>query len=62
MTSRPTPADWLLAQYDSTDIDELFDIRPPHVQPMFTLKSASDPGDPMRIQPSDYHDPGRWWP
>lgn len=32
-----------------------------HVQPIFTLKSAMDPGEPMRVTASDYHDPARWW-
>ncbi len=63
MTSPVTPADWLLAEYDATDTEELTErLRPVPRLPIFTLKSVMDPGDPMRVRPSDYHDPDRRWP
>jgi hypothetical protein len=55
-------AEWLLAEYDATDVDD--DIRllaRVAVQPIFTLKSVHDPGEPMRVRSSDYHDLTRWW-
>lgn len=55
-------ARWLLAEYEATDVDD--DIRllaHVTVQPIFTLKSVYDPGEPMRITSSDYQDHGRWW-
>jgi len=55
-------ARWLLAEYDATDVDD--DIRllaHVTVQPIFTLKSVHDPGEPMRVRSLDYHDPARWW-
>ena len=55
-------AEWLLAEYDATDVDD--DIRRPArvtIQPVFTLKSVQDPGEPMRVAAPDYKDPDRWW-
>ena len=55
-------AEWLLAEYDATDVDD--DIRllaRVTVQPVFTLKSVQDPGEPMRVAVRDYQDPDRWW-
>ena len=55
-------AQWLLAEYDATDVDD--DIRllaRVTVQPLFTLKSVQDPGEPMRVAVRDYQDPDRWW-
>jgi hypothetical protein len=55
-------AQWLLAEYDSTDIQELAArLEPIPWRPIFTLKSLSDPGDPMRVQASEYQDPDGWW-
>jgi hypothetical protein len=62
MTSPVTPADWLLAEYDATDVDE--DIRLEvrvRVQPMISLKSPYS-ANPMTVRGSDYGDPDRWWP
>ena len=59
--SPATPADWLLAEYQATDVDE--DIRLEArvaVQPMIMLKSPYS-GNPMTVRPSDYGDPDRWW-
>jgi hypothetical protein len=54
-------ADWLLAEYDATDVDD--DIRRPArvtIQPMITFKSPYS-SNPMTVRVSDYHDPDRWW-
>jgi hypothetical protein len=62
MTYPATPADWLLAEYDAVDIDELIErLEAIPWRPIFTLKNVSDPGEPMRVQTSDYRDPDRWW-
>ena len=62
MTYPATPADWLLAEYDATDIDELIErLEAIPWRPIFTLKNVSDPGEPMRVQTADYRDPDRWW-
>jgi hypothetical protein len=59
---RLTPAGWLLARYDATGPGGLALIKClASVQPMFTLKSVHDHGEPMRVTASDYADPGRWW-
>jgi hypothetical protein len=61
MTSSVTPADWLLAEFDATDLDD--DIRGQArvaVQPMIALKSPYS-GNPMTVRSSDYGDPDRWW-
>ena len=66
----PGPAaQWLLAEYDDTDnpFRDLDDAhggvlwRGVYVQPIFTLKSATDAGKEMRISALDYADPGRWF-
>ena len=55
-------AEWLLAEYDATDVDDSIRLLA-HVtvQPLFTLKSVHDPGEPMRVAVPDYQDPDRWW-
>jgi hypothetical protein len=56
-----SPADWLLAEYDATDVDD--DIRfqaRVTVQPIFTFKSPYS-SNPMTVRTSDYHDPDRLW-
>ena len=55
-------ARWLLAEYDATDVDDCIRLLARvTVQPLFTLKSAQDPGEPMRVAVPDYQDPDRWW-
>lgn len=64
-------AEWLLAEFDTADPADLsadrydYDTdhywRPVYVQPMFTLKSATDPGTKMQVNQADYNDPMRWW-
>jgi hypothetical protein len=62
MTSAPTPADWLLAEYDATDIEEFIECPEPVLpRRIFTLKSVMDPGCPMRVSTSDHQDPDRCW-
>jgi hypothetical protein len=72
MTDTSTPAQWLIAEYEITDLagvcltDELDECERPvgghvNVQPMFALKSVMDAGAVMRVTRSDYSDPGRWW-
>jgi len=71
MTETVTPAQWLIAEYDATDPEEyardqdteaeLDTWGTVYVQPIFTLKSVTEPGAAMRVTPSDYCDPGRWW-
>jgi hypothetical protein len=72
MTDTGTPAQWLIAEYEVTDLagicltDELDECERPvgghvNVQPMFALKSVMDAGEPMRVTSSDYSDPGRRW-
>lgn len=72
MTDTSTPAQWLIAEYELTDlagislVDELDECEWPvgghvNVQPMFKLKSIMDAGEAMHVTPSDYRDPGRWW-
>jgi hypothetical protein len=72
MTDTSTPAQWLIAEYEITDLagvcltDELDECERPvgghvNVQPMFALKSVMDAGAVMHVAPSDYSDPGRWW-
>lgn len=64
-----TAADWLLAEFDATDVNQLavFDedtdawVWPPCVQPMFTIKPDMDSGAEMSVRPADYKDPERWW-
>jgi hypothetical protein len=61
----PTPADWLLAQYDAAGSDEMAyrtdDEDGNVVLPIYTLKSLYEPGESMRVTASDYGDPCRWW-
>ena len=54
---RATPADWLLAWYEQRKNQR----KSVAVQPLFTLKSVFDAGDPMRVTASDYGDKHRWW-
>jgi hypothetical protein len=72
MTDMPTPAQWLIEEYNITDlagiclVDELDECERPvgghvNVAPMFALKSVMDAGTAMRVTASDYSDPGRWW-
>jgi hypothetical protein len=71
------PAQWLITEYEATDTGEFshsqeFDLadrayavlgpgESVYVQPIFTLKSCTDTGHPMRIREVDYFDSGRWW-
>jgi hypothetical protein len=53
-------AQWLLAEYDATDTEELADtIGAVQIRPICTLKSLLDGGDPMRVTTADYQDPDR---
>jgi hypothetical protein len=55
-------AECLLAEYDATDVDECIRLLARvTVQPVFTLKSVQDPGEPMKVAVPDYQDPDRWW-
>ena len=58
MTQNPA-IEWLRVTLD-TRRRKAFD-RDFRIGPIFTLKSVYDPGEPMKIQPSDYQDPLRWW-
>ena len=61
MTTIINPAiAWLHATFE-TRRQKAFDHAFGNRGPMFTLKSAMDPGEPMHIRPGDYHDPQRWW-
>jgi hypothetical protein len=56
-------SEWLLAEYDVTDLDDLADSIGA-VQARRTicvLKSLLDGGVPMQVTTQDYHDPDRWW-
>ena len=57
----PTPAGWLLARYEKTKNHARDQRKSVAVQPLFTLKSVFDAGDPMRVTASDYGDKHRWW-
>ena len=72
MTDTRTPAQWLIAEYEATDLagicltDELDECERPvgghvNVQPIFALKSVMDAGHPMRVTSGDYLDAGRRW-
>jgi hypothetical protein len=71
MTSPGTPAQWLIAEYEATDPEEFTreetaeavpgPSRSVYVQPIFTLKSTDEAGNPMRVHLNDYFDQGRWW-
>ena len=52
---------WLLAEYDATDIDELADSigAVQARRPICVLKSLLDGGVPMRVTAGDYQDPDR---
>ncbi len=54
-------AEWLLAEYDATDIDELADSigAVQARRPICVLKTLLDSGVPMRVTAADYQDPGR---
>jgi len=52
-----TPADWLLVWYEKRKNQR----KSIAVQPLFTLKSVFDAGDPVRVTASDYGDTLRWW-
>jgi hypothetical protein len=68
-----TPAQWLIAEYEVTASDYEYYARDDsveaelgpngsiYVQPIFTLKTVTDSGHPMRVRPVDYFDRGRWW-
>jgi hypothetical protein len=66
-----TPAQWLIAEYEATDLDGYIADDAPgavlgpsgsvYVQPIFTLKRITDSGNPMRVCQRDYLDPARWW-
>lgn len=72
MTDKCAPAQWLIEEYEATDlagislVDDLDECQRPvgghvNVAPMFALKSVMDGGQVMRVTPSDYCDPDRWW-
>ena len=54
-------AQWLLAEYDATDIDELADSigAVQARRPICVLKTLLDGGAPMRVTAADYQDPDR---
>ena len=57
-------ADWLLARFSTTDVfdedaDEYAGVD--CIQPMFELKSDTEPGSTMHVTRADYADRGRWW-
>ena len=54
-----SPVEWLDATFDTRRrkaVDRDF-----RVGPIFTLKSAMDSGQAMRVGAADYDDPMRWW-
>ena len=56
-------AEWLLAEYDATDLEELvgsIGAVQAH-RTICVLKTLLDGGSPMRVTAPDYHDPDRWW-
>jgi len=57
----PSPADWLAARYEKRKNRACDQRKAVAVQPLFTLKSVFDAGDPMRVTASDYGDKHRWW-
>ena len=57
VNTRLTPDGWLLAWYEKRKNQR----KSIAVQPLFTLKSVFDAGDPMRVTASDYGDTRRWW-
>jgi len=57
----PTPAGWLLAQYENRKNHACDQRKSVAVQPLFTLKSVFDGGEAMRVTASDYGDKHRWW-
>jgi hypothetical protein len=59
--TRLAPGGWLLARYEKTKNRARDQRQSVAVQPLFTLKSVFDAGDPMRITASDYGDTLRWW-
>ena len=72
MTDVLTPAQWLIAEYEATDlagislVDDLDECERPvgghvNVAPMFTLKNDMDAGQPMRVTQADYADTSRRW-
>ncbi len=54
-----SPLEWLDATFDTRRRKAV--DRDWRVGPMFTLKSAMDAGQTMRVGASDYDDPLRWW-
>jgi hypothetical protein len=72
MTSPCTPAQWLIAEYEATASEYEYYARDDdaesepgpwasvYVQPIYTFKSVSDAGQPMRVREVDYFDEGRW--
>jgi hypothetical protein len=66
-----TPAQWLIGEYEATDLedyaaDDIAAVVPgPRgsvcVQPLYKLKSIMDAGHPMRVTARDYLDSSRWW-
>ena len=53
--------EWLLAEYDATDREELADSigAVQALRPICVLKSLLDGGIPMRVAAADYQDPDR---
>lgn len=66
-------AEWLIAEFDVTDPDDIETYEhceitrgyeftgQVRVQPMYTLKSVMSPCATMRVTRTDYNDPLRWW-
>ena len=54
-----SPLEWLDATFEIRRRKAV--DRDWRVGPMFTLKSAMDAGQTMRVGVSDYDDPLRWW-
>jgi hypothetical protein len=54
-----SPLEWLDATFDTRRRKAI--DRDWRVGPIFTLKSAMDSGQVMRVGAADYDDPLRWW-
>jgi hypothetical protein len=71
MPTITTPAQWLISEYEATDLDAyaaddtagavLGPGGSVYVQPLYKLKSIMDAGHPMQVTALDYRDSGRWW-
>ena len=64
--ARSLAADWLLASYEKTAALSYYMKtvrlgRSAAARPLFTVNSALESCEPMRVSQSDYHDSRRWW-